>query len=417
MQQISDPRQNPMSTGDAAIPATSFVGRLTSLRALTGYFLKLGTIGFGGPVALVGFMHRDLVERRNWITEDTYKLSLALAQIMPGPLAAQTAIAIGYFEGGILGATLVGLAFILPSFLMVVAISLAYVAYGGLWWMQALFYAIGATVIAIIAIAAYKLSRSTNKRDPLLWGIFIALTVVTVWAQAELAEFFILAGLAVLFVRAWPGWKVGSLMATAGVLLGATIWLFEAWVRQAGTAADSQHILTQILLFFTKAGAFVFGSGLAIIPFLQQGVVQQFAWLNEHQFLDAVAVAMITPGPVVITVAFIGFLVAGLAGAVMASIGIFLPVYLFTIIPAPWFKRHRNNPQLKAFVDGATAAATGAITGAVLVLASRAISDLPTAVIALISLAVLWRYKVSEPVIVTISGVVGLIVWPLLRAG
>src|SRR4029453_435364 len=177
----------------------------SGLWPLTGYFLKLGTIGFGGPVALVGFMHRDLVEKKGWLTEDTYKLSLALAQIMPGPLAAQVAIAIGYFEGGVLGATFVGLAFVLPSFLMVVAISLAYVAYGGLWWMQALFYAIGATVIAIIAIAAYKLTRGTNKRDPLLWGIFVLLTAVTVWAQAELAEFFILAGLVALLVRGRPG--------------------------------------------------------------------------------------------------------------------------------------------------------------------------------------------------------------------
>jgi chromate transporter len=384
---------------------------------LTGYFLKLGTIGFGGPVALVGFMHRDLVEQKSWISEDTYKLSLALAQIMPGPLAAQTAIAIGYFEGGILGASLVGLAFILPSFLMVVAISLVYVAYGGLWWMQALFYAIGATVIAIIAIAAYKLARSTNKRDPLLWGIFAVLTAVTVWAQAELAEFFILAGMVVLLVRAWPGWRRGLLMVLGGAVLGLAIWLIEAWLGQAGTAADSTNVLAQILLFFTKAGSFVFGSGLAIIPFLQQGVVQQFGWLNEHQFLDAVAVAMITPGPVVITVAFIGFLVAGLAGAVMASIGIFLPVYLFTIIPAPWFKRHRDNPQLKAFVDGATASATGAITGAVIVLGARAITDLPTAIIALISLGVLWRFKISEPILVTVSGLVGLILWPLLRVG
>jgi chromate transporter len=393
------------------------VPKKLGLWPLTGYFLKLGTIGFGGPVALVGFMHRDLVEQRRWISEDTYKLSLALAQIMPGPLAAQTAIAIGYFEGGILGASLAGLAFIIPSFLMVVAISLAYVAYGGLWWMQALFYAIGATVIAIIAIAAYKLARSTNKRDPLLWGIFVLLTVVTVWAQAELAEFFILAGMVVLLIRAWPGWKRGLLMALGGAVLGLLIWLLEAWLRQAGTAADSADVLAQILLFFTKAGAFVFGSGLAIIPFLQQGVVQQFGWLNEHQFLDAVAVAMITPGPVVITVAFIGFLVAGLAGAVMASIGIFLPVYIFTIVPAPWFKRHRDNPQLKAFVDGATAAATGAITGAVIVLGARAISDLPTAAIGLISLGVLWRFKISEPIIVTISGLVGLILWPLVRGG
>jgi chromate transporter len=206
-------------------------------------------------------------------------------------------------------------------------------------------------------------------------------------------------------------------MILGAAVLAALIWLLEAWLRQAGTGAGSQDVLAQILLFFTKAGAFVFGSGLAIIPFLQQGVVQQFGWLNEHQFLDAVAVAMITPGPVVITVAFIGFIVAGFAGAVMASIGIFLPVYFFTIIPAPWFKRHRDNPQLKAFVDGATAAATGAITGAVIVLGARAIIDMPTALIALISFAVLWRYKISEPVIVTISGVIGLILWPLLRVG
>lgn len=396
---------------EASVPST------IGLWPLTGYFAKLGTIGFGGPVALVGFMHRDLVEKRRWITEDTYKLSLALAQIMPGPLAAQTAIAIGYFEGGILGATLVGLSFVLPSFLMVVAISLLYVAYGGLWWMQALFYGIGATVIAIIAIAAYKLSRSSNKVDPVLWAIFAVLTVVTVWAQAELAEFFIVSGLVALFVRAWPGWKRGLLIALSGAALGLVILLMEKWMVQSGGAAGSKDVLVQILLFFTKAGAFVFGSGLAIVPFLQQGVVQQFGWLNEHQFLDAVAVAMITPGPVVITVAFIGYLVAGLAGSIMAAIGIFLPVYLFTIIPAPWFKRHRDNPQLKAFVNGATAAATGAITGAVIVLGARAITDLPTAVIALISLGVLWRYKISEPIIVTISGLVGLILWPLLRGG
>ncbi|HEX2229115.1 MAG TPA: chromate efflux transporter [Candidatus Binatia bacterium] len=411
MQQTSNSIQTPDARSEA-VPETR-----AGLWPLAGYFLRLGTVGFGGPVALVGFMHRDLVEQRRWITEDTYKLSLALAQIMPGPLAAQTAIAIGYFEAGILGATLVGLAFVIPSFLMVVAISLAYVAYGGLWWMQALFYAIGATVIAIIAIAAYKLARSTNKRDPLLWSVFAILMGVTVWAQAELAEFFILAGLAVLLAHAWPGWRNGLLMSLGAAVLAGAIWLLEAWLRQAGSEAGSQDLLAQILLFFTKAGAFVFGSGLAIIPFLQQGVVQQFGWLNEHQFLDAVAVAMITPGPVVITVAFIGFLVAGFAGAVMASIGIFLPVYVFTIIPAPWFKRHRDNPQLKAFVDGATAAATGAITGAVIVLALRAITDWPTAIIALVSFGILWRYKISEPIIVTISGAVGLFLWPLVRGG
>ena len=334
-----------------------------SFADLVRYFLYLGAFGFGGPVALAGFMHRDLVETRRWIDEEEYRLALALAQIMPGPLAAQLAIALGYFQRGIVGATAVGLAFVIPSFLMVVAISIAYRRYGGLWWMQALFYGIGASVIAIITIAAYKLSRTTNRRDPLLWAIFAVLVVVTVWAQAELAEFFVLAGFIVLFARTRPG-------------------------RRQAVAAGL--------------------GGLVCVGLI---------WLTEHQFLDAVAVAMITPGPVVITVVFIGYLVAGLLGAVMAAIGIFLPVYLFTIVPAPWFRRNRDNAGLKAFVQGATAAATGALAGAVIVLASRAIYDVPTAAIALASLAVLWRFKIPEPLLVAAAGAIGLVVWPLMRGG
>jgi chromate transporter len=386
-----------------------------SLAELVGYFLYLGALGFGGPVALAGFMHRDLVEKRRWIDEEEYRLALALAQIMPGPLAAQLAIALGYFQRGVLGATAVGLAFVVPSFLMVVGISIAYRRYGGLWWMQALFYGIGAAVIAIIAIAAYKLARSTNKRDPLLWAIFGVLALVTVWAQAELAEFFVLAGFVVLFARSRPTRRQAIASGLGGLLVLAIIWLTERWF--VNLALGGEHVLLQILVFFAKAGAFVFGSGLAIVPFLQQGVVQQFGWLNEQQFLDAVAVAMITPGPVVITVVFIGYLVAGLLGATMAASGIFLPVYLFTIIPAPWFKRNRDDAQLKAFVQGATAAATGALSGAVIVLASRAIYDLPTAAVALASLAVLWRFKVPEPLLVTAAGVAGLILWPLVKGG
>jgi chromate transporter len=377
------------------------------------YFLYLGSLGFGGPVALAGFMHRDLVERERSVSEEEYQLALALAQIMPGPLAAQLAIALGYFQYGLIGATAVGLAFIVPSFLMVLGISMAYVRFGGLWWMQALFYGIGAAVIAIIAIAAYKLSRSTNRRDPLLWAIFAALAIVTVVAQAELAEAFVVAGLLVLFVRARPGRREGIMAASGGLAVIGVIWLVERWFVNVGLTGH--HVLLQILLFFTKAGAFVFGSGLAIVPFLQQGVVKQFGWLNDHQFLDAVAVAMITPGPVVITVVFIGFLVAGVLGAVAAGIGIFLPVYIFTVVPAPWFSRNRNNVQLKAFVQGATAAATGALSGAVVVLATRAIYDIPTAVIALITLAVLWRFKIPEPVVVVAAAAVGLAAWLLVR--
>ncbi len=389
-------------------------GARTSPWPLVAYFLKLGTLGFGGPVALVGYMYRDLVEQRQWVDEEEYRFSLALAQMMPGPLAAQTAIALGYFKHGLLGATLGGLGFILPSFLMVLALSWLYVAYGGLWWMQALFYGIGAAVIAIIAIAAYKLAMSTNKRDPLQWGIFLALAAVTALLEAEIAYLFILAGLLVLFVRARPRWLDLRLPSLHPAVLPASGLLFQAGVTPA---VANLHVLLQILWFFTKAGAFVFGSGLAIVPFLRQGLVHQYGWLTERQFLDAVAVAMITPGPVVITVAFVGYLVARLAGAGVAALGIFLPVYFFTIIPAPWFKRNRDNPQLRAFVQGATSAATGAIAGAVIVLARRAVFDLPTVAIALGSLLVLWRFKLPEPVLVLIAGTVGLLVWILLRGG
>jgi chromate transporter len=397
------------------MPSSSPVTTTTraSLTELVRYFLYLGTFGFGGPVALIGFMHRDLVERRRWVDEDEYRLGVALAQIMPGPLAAQLAIALGYFQRGVRGATVVGLAFVLPSFIMVIGISIAYKRFGGLWWMQALFYGIGAAVIAIIAIAAYKLARSTNKRDPLLWAVFGALAIVTMWAEAELAEFFVIAGLVTLFVRARPTRAQALTVGLGGAAVVAGIWLIERWV--INLKVGGEQVLLQILVFFTKAGAFVFGSGLAIVPFLHQGVVQQFGWLNEQQFIDAVAVAMITPGPVVITVVFIGFLAAGLLGAVAAAIGIFLPVYLFTIIPAPWFSRNRDNALLKAFVLGATSAATGAIAGAVILLARRAIYDVPTAAVALISLAVLWRFKVPEPILVAAAGIVGLIAFPLFK--
>ena len=390
-----------------------------SLRDLVLYFLKLGATGFGGPAALVGYMRRDLVEQRKAVSEDTYNLALALAQIMPGPLAAQTAMAIGYFEHGILGATLAGLAFILPSFLMVLGFSALYVAQGDLPWVQALFYGVGAVVIAIVAMAAYRLARGTNKRDPLLWGVFGALFVATVWSGAELAVLFLLAGLVVVIVRAWPGARRGLLIAAGCVVGGALILLMERSLLSAGEAGGEGHVLVQILLFFTKSGAFVFGSGIAIVPFLQQGVVHDLGWIDDHQFLDAVAVALITPGPVVITVAFIGYVVAvkagiaGVAGAAVAAGGIFLPVYFFTILPAPWFQRHRDNAQLRAFVAGTTAAASGAIAGAVIVLAQRAIFDAPTAAIALAGLVLLSRYRTQEPLLVVAAGLAGLVLYPL----
>ena len=377
------------------------------MHELVWYFLKLGSVGFGGPAALVSYMRRDLVEDRHLIDESTYNLSIALAQIMPGPLAAQTAMAIGYFQGGVPGATLVGLAFILPSFVMVLGVSALYVAYGGMPWMRSVFYGIAAVIIAIITVAAYRLSRGTNKRDPLLWTVSVVMLVATAWTGTELATLFLVAGLIVLLARAWPGVRQAGVLAAAGLAAVALILGLEHAISTTTVSGD-QHVLLQVLLFFTKAGSFVFGSGLAIVPFLQQGVVHDLGWLTGQQFLDAVAVALITPGPVVITVAFIGYLVAGAAGAAVAAIGIFLPVYFFTIVPAPWFRRHKDNLQLRAFAAGATAAASGAIAGAVVVLARGAISDLPTACIALAGLGLLVRFRVPEPLLVIGAGLAGL---------
>jgi chromate transporter len=385
-----------------------------SLWQMVQYMLKLGTIGFGGPVALVGYMYRDLVEERKWISEADYKEGLTLSQLMPGPLAAQLGIYLGYVHYGITGATLAGVAFVLPSFLMVIALGAAYVAYGGLTWMQAVFYGVGAGVIGIIAISAYKLTTKSIGRDWLLWAIYIVAAAFTITRESESVWVFLIGGMLVWLVKAPPRRflpKGGSAPLVALAPFGEHLPAACA----VGTTAD-WSVLVQIALFFTEAGAFVFGSGLAIVPFLYGGVVSQYQWLTERQFVDAVAVAMITPGPVVITVGFIGYLVAGLAGATVAALATFLPCYLFTIIPAPYFRKHGKKPAIVAFVDGCTAAAIGTIAGAVVVLGKRSITDLPTVVILAVTLVLLLKVKkLPEPAIVALAAVAGLIVYPLLK--
>jgi chromate transporter len=370
-----------------------------TMREFLLYFLHLGTFGFGGPIALAGHMQKDLVEERRWISKQDYLEGLALAQLAPGPLAAQLAMYLGWIRARVLGATLVSAAFILPSFAMTVALAAAYLAYGGLPWIQGAFYGIGAAVIAIIVRSAWKLMKLSLKKDLLLWAIFLVTGVVTAWTESEIVWLFLGAGVLAIFVRARPRLRPGP--AAAAIV---PVWMF------AGLGGPAPETLWRILGFFTAAGAFVFGSGLAIVPFLHGGVVNDYHWLNERQFLDAVAVAMITPGPVVITVAFIGYLVAGPAGAFMAGLGVFLPTYLFVVIPAPYYRRIAHNLQIAAFVAGVTAAATGAIAGAAYVLGRRAVVDLPTLAIGLVTLAVLtWARKVPEPLVIVAAGVAGVV--------
>lgn len=378
-----------------------------TLWQLVGYMLGLGTWGFGGPVALVGFMYRDLVEGRQWISEADYKEGMALAQLMPGPLAAQLAIYIGYVHFHVVGATVVGLAFVLPSFFMVVALGAAYVAFGGIGWMQAVFYGVGAAVIGIIAMSAYKLTTKNIGKDKLLWAIFLVSATVTVVTKSEVVWLFLGAGVLVWMLRAPPKFtgRLNSMAASAPIA-GAVLLSTMDWPK-----------LVEIGAFFAYAGSFVFGSGLAIVPFLYSGVVQEHQWLNDRQFVDAVAVAMITPGPVVITTGFIGYLVAGFWGAVVAALATFVPCYLFTILPAPYFKKHGKRPGIVAFVDGVTAAAIGAITGAVIVIGQRSITDWVTAALAVVTVAVLWRFKkLPEPVVVLVAAIAGLLMYPLTHS-
>jgi chromate transporter len=368
-----------------------------SLARFAGYFLWLGTVGFGGPIALAGHMQQDLVDGRRWIRKEDYVEGLALAQLAPGPLAAQLAIYLGYIHSGIIGATAIAIAFVLPSFLMVLGLSAAYVRFGGLPWMQGMFYGIGAAVIGIIGRSAFKLARLTLAKDKLLSAIFLILAVSTAWTSREIIWLFLLSGLVAMLVKAMPT-RLPVRSTAATLLVPGTLGL-------TGTGGT----LTQIFFYFAKAGMFVFGSGLAVVPFLYGGVVQGHHWLNEHQFVDAVAVAMITPGPVVITVAFIGYLVAGVPGASVAALGIFLPVYLVVVVLAPSYKRWAKNPQINAFVRGVTAAATGAIAGAVVVLARRSVFDVYTALICLITLLVLFRWKIPEPVLIGCAAIAGLL--------
>ncbi len=368
-----------------------------TLKDLIYYFLKLGTIGFGGPVALVGYMHRDLVEDRKWITEEDYKEGLALAQLAPGPLAAQLAIYIGYVHYKILGATLAGVAFVIPSFIMVLGIGFAYIEFGGLPWMQGVFYGVGASVIGIIAMGSYKLTTKSIGKDVLLWLICIVLAVTTFITEQEIIWLILAGGIVTWLIKAPPKNLSGNFNLFAPVILQMQSAYFDSKLFQLGW-------------FFTKAGAFVFGSGLAIVPFLYGGVVKEFQWLTEKQFVDAVAVAMITPGPVVITVGFIGYLVDGFWGAVVAALGTFLPCYLFTILPAPYFKKYGKHPAIKAFVDGVTAAAIGAIAGAVLVMGKRSLTDIPTILIALATILLLYKFKsIKEPLIIAAAALIGLL--------
>ncbi len=392
--------------------------RRVPIRELAKYYLRLGLLGFGGPVALVGQMERELVGDRQWVTKDEMREGIAVCQSLPGPLAIQVGIWISYIRGGFWGAWAGGWAFILPNFVIVVALGALYVRFEGLPAVAAIFYGVSPAVIALILHSCYRLTK-LGMKDWLEWALAAAAFVITVAVQAEVALVFIGCGIVGLLYY-------GSLLR-GGKAAPTTSLMIAMPVLATGAAQGSLGaMLGKLLMFFLKAGSLTFGSGLVIVPFLEKGLVQQTGWLSEREFLVAVAMGMISPGPVVITATFVGYLVAarlggslldGFWGSLVSTIGIFLPSFLLVLIVAPILVRYRTNANVQGFIKGAYAAAIGTILGACVLLGKIAIGDWLTALVALGSLVVLFRWKISNPVLVAVTAVIGLIAFPLLKPG
>jgi chromate transporter len=379
------------------------------------YFLRLGSLGFGGPVALVGYMQRDLVEERGWFAPQEYRDGLAIAQMAPGPLAAQLATWLAFVRHGAVGATFATLCFVAPAFLIVLVIAAIYVAAGGAPWIASVFYGVAPAAVAIIAYSAWRLAAVTLGRDPLLLAVAVLLFAVTVASGSELFVAFIAAGLAVVVVRL--GARSIATAVAGRFRTGPTAVIGMLGEHQVAAAATQLPVLWDLFVYFLAAGAFVFGSGLAIVPFLHQGLVVDNGWLTDREFLDAVAVGLITPGPVVITAGFAGYLIAGLPGAAVSTLGVFLPAFLLVVLPGRWILRHKDRPAMRAFIVGVSAAATGAIAAAVVILGRGAIVDLATLLIAVAAFAAIvairrWKPPVlsalGEPAIVGVAALIGL---------
>ena len=396
----------------AAEPTT---GRIP-IRDLVRYYLRLGVLGFGGPVALVGQMERELVGEKKWLTKEEMREGIAVCQSLPGPLAIQVGIWISYIRGGFWGAWAGGWAFILPNFIIVTVLGALYVRFEGLPAVAAIFYGVSPAVIALILHSCYRLTK-LGMKDWLEWALAAAAFAITVAVRAEVALVFIGCGIVGLlyYGSLFRGFRVGS---TTSLMVGVP--LVASGVPEGSFGA----LLGKLLVFFLKAGSLTFGSGLVIVPFLEKGLVQQTGWLNEREFLVAVAMGMISPGPVVITATFVGYLVAaqragsllgGLWGSLASTIGIFLPSFLLVLIVAPILVRYRQNPNVQGFIKGAYAAAIGTILGACVLLGKIAIGDWLTALVALGSLVVLFRWKVSNPLLVAATAIIGLIAFPLLK--
>lgn len=385
-----------------------------TLWEINRYFLILGATGFGGPVALANYIRRDLAERRGWLTDEEYERGLAIATACPGPLAYQLGVYCGYITHGVLGGMLVALSFAFAPFVLVTAIAAVYVQYAASDWIRGLFYGIGPVVVGLILKACWNLGTKTLKRDRVAWLVAGIALAITVLLQRELTALFLAAGVLGMFIFKPAPKPAADVPASSPS--AQRVHAHAAPLLLALAPAAAPGAATALFLFFFRTGLLVFGSGLVVVSFVKAYVVDQYHWMNDRTFLDAVAIGMVSPGPVVITATFVGYVVAGVTGALAATVGIFLPSVLFTVAGTPLLLRYRNQVQVQGFVRGVTVAVVGVLAGTTYLVARPVIRDVLTALVLLaVLLAPRLRKGIPDQLLVALGAVIGLIAYPLLR--
>jgi len=376
-----------------------------SILDLVRYFVMLGATGFGGPVALANYMRRDLVEKRGWIDEASYDRGLAIATACPGPMAYQLGVYCGYITHGVPGALAVAVAFALPPFAIVVAIAALYERFAGAGITRGLFYGIGPVVVALILRASWNLGQKTLKRDYAAWAVAIVACAVTIALKEELVWLFLAAGVLGIFAFA-PRAKPAP---AAPVEPAAPRMNAVGLPALLGVIAPSAAGLAPALFwFFFKTGFLVFGSGLVVVSFVKTYVVDQYHWLDNRTFVDAVAIGMISPGPVVITATFVGYAVDGFAGALAATLGIFLPSIILTVVATPLLLRYGGHPRVAGFVRGVTVAVVGVLAGTTYLIGRPIIVDGFTAALLLVVLvAPRFAKRIPDQAYVAMGAVLG----------
>lgn len=361
------------------------------MKEIFKYFLTIGLIGFGGPMAHIAMMDSELIERRKWATKDEFLDGLTVCNILPGPASTQLGIYMGYIKGGILGGTLAGIAFILPAFIIITILSYVYFEFGEIPSMTGILYGINAVVIALISsslLNMYKKSVVSKSQ----FTIFILTTIAITFFKVNMIVAMLLAGVVGVFIYSNP-FKAKN----------------HRKVLSVGFPLIFTSMLSKLFIFFIKVGSFIYGGGLVIIPFIENEVVNKLGWLTQSEFLAGIALGQVTPGPVIITAAFIGYKVLGVIGALISTVAIFIPSFIFILIAAPYLKKLKDIPWIKGALKAINAAVIGSILSLIISLVPAAIIDGPTFLIAAVGFISIIRYKVNVFWCVAISGILGLV--------